>query len=336
MMACHPRLTLGIPTLGRRPELLHRAIGSALAQSTPVKVLVSDQCQDGTVERLLKPYEANPMVRRVPSPATCLWENWTFAAEMCDTELFGWLQDDDIIAPHFAIRAIGALDRFPKAVNWIARLAIGYTGDVANWWQATGPMVPMDLLYGTPTQIFGRLAQAVGFFTSFALSPGLVFRWNVETIAAVNRCPKDCDLFNERIILAELGKLGHCACDPCIVGYWNQHGQNESKRQIENGDVPRQVRLNNEHIAGVLRESPGWQEAFGGWVLMVGKESTDKWIKDMEEFPADDIPEWVEVRNILREIGAANRKVEAIETPAPVEHAVNRNARRARKAVRAR
>lgn len=153
----HPRLTIGIPTYNR-PERLSAAITSALGQSVPARVLVCDQT--GKAEGVVKAYLGNPLVRYVKSPATCLWENWCHAAECCETELFAWMQDDDSISPHFTHRIVGAFDSHPRCPVYIGRLGISLVGGLGNWWQGTGPMVPMDLLHGTCTEICSGLVQA--------------------------------------------------------------------------------------------------------------------------------------------------------------------------------
>jgi hypothetical protein len=335
------RLTLGIPTQGMRPDRLMKAVGSALAQSVPVRVVVSDQSGDDTVKEILEPYKDHPHVAVIESPATCLWENWVHAFKSCDTDLFGWLQDDDVISPHLASRAIKALDRQPKANLWIARLGTAMTDGLANWWQATGPLVPMDLLYGGETQVYGHLLAPISFFSSFALSPGLVFRNTLANVQAVEDCPTDADLFNERLVLAHLGKHGNCVCDPAIVGYWNQHESNTSRSQIEAGDVKRQISRLVEEASKLVREAEDWREPLRGWAVIAGRDVIGKIIQDTKDFPSS--PEFDEALGILKDaygdaIRTAESKVEedGVESrPLPIvpEKALNRKARRAAQAI---
>lgn len=335
----HPRLTIGIPTLGRRPDLLTKAIATALGQSVPAKVLVADQADDGAVERIVAPFLGHPLFRRVPSPARCLWENWCIAAECCDTEFFAWLQDDDVLAPHFALRVVTAMDRHPRSNLWIARLGISLTDGAANWWQATGPMVPMDLLCGGTTEVYGSLLAAGAYFTSFALSPAVAFRWSVQACEAARRCPMDADLYVERSILAELARGGCCICDPAIVGYWTMHAGNESRRQIEADGVPTQYAAMARQIDRILTETPGWQAALEGWLMILGREQVARMLKETEGF-AGVAPTLDEARSILSRVAPLTHAVatasgvpEASRTK-PVETTVHRRASRAERAVR--
>lgn len=299
-MTFSPQLTIGIPTLGSRPDRLTRAIASALGQSSPALVLISDQAADDTVEKVVAPFLANPLVRVTKSPATCLWENWTHATDTCTTPLFAWLQDDDIVSAHFARRVYHAFSAHPSAVVWLARLGISLADGMANWWQATGPMIPMDLLNGGLTEIHGRLLSAGSFFTSFALSPGVAFRLTDKARQAVHNCPKDSDLFVERSILSELGQLGPAVCDPAIVGMWAIHGENESRRQLALGGTDRQFEVMARHAASLLEQGDDWRPILDGWLHMVGKDQLLRWHADVPNVQG--IPALDEARAMLAKI----------------------------------
>lgn len=329
-----PRLTIGIPTQGKRPERLDVAIGSALAQQYPVRVLVSCQGPAENFADLRERYAAHPLVRFVDSPATCLWENWTHAAEMCDTEIFAWLQDDDVVAPHFSRRVVYALDGCPKAATYLARLGIGHSGDLANWWQATGPLVPMDLLRGSPQTLNPALMALGAYFTSHALSPGVAFRVTPEALACVRGVPKNADLFAERSIVAELSKLGGAVCDPAIVGYWVQHEGNESKSQNAAGDGDRQYRVMLQHLRPIVESYPGRLDALRGWALLVGPDIVRQWHTHASPFRAD-CPLLGEAMDTFESLHPELRPKVEPEKPraAEPEAAVNGRALRAEKAI---
>lgn len=263
-----PLLTIGIPTQGKRPDRLAKAIGSALAQTTPARVVVADQ--DGGAADALTPYAGHPLVTIVRTEANCLWANWTAAAEACETPYFAWLQDDDLVAPHFAHRVEAAFRRFPDAQAWIARLGISRSPGLANWWEASGPALPMDLLHGSQTEIDGAFLVVGAYLTSHALSPAVAFRATPETIQAVRNVPSNADLFAERSILVELGRLGPCVVDPAIVGYWVHHDGNESRAQNLAGDGPRQFAIMCEHVDPILETTPRWEGVARGWLMMAG------------------------------------------------------------------
>lgn len=285
-----PRLTIGIPTQGKRPGRLEQAIGSALAQTVPARVIVANQGDVKFVRDVCGKYQRHSLVECVPTRATCLWENWLAAASAAQTEFFAWLQDDDLLAPHFTARVESAFDAFPKARTWMARLGISYGARLANWWQATGPMVPMDLLHGIPSEVRSDLMVVGAYFTSHALSPGVAFRRDSNALDVLQRIPNDLDLFAERLVLAQLATLGPGVCDPAIVGYWCHHESNESRALNLSGDGPRQFRAMLESIDQLLTNDPRfyeWRETLRGWATLVGRDTVGHWLRHTAAYDQD-------------------------------------------------
>ena len=140
-----PRLTVGIPTLNR-PDHLQNAIDSALAQTVPVHIVVSDQGQTEETANIMARYSEHPNVEHILSPATCLWDNWTQAALACDTEFFAWLQDDDVLSRIYASRVIKAFDRSPKSLHWQANCHCSPDRIHALKWGWNGPQVGVRMI----------------------------------------------------------------------------------------------------------------------------------------------------------------------------------------------
>lgn len=279
-----PRLTIGIPTLNR-PELLKRAMESALKQTIPVKIIVADQgglpeTRD-VVRSIFDNGEPTPhTVLRVKTSAENIWENWQEAAHWADTEFFAWLQDDDIVSENYAKRIIAAFDAFPQADAWIARLATATAPDRAIWFAPNGPMVPFDLLSGRPALVEGRLFPPITYFTSFAMSPAAAFRRGKAFDTAMARCPAKCDLFTERMILAAMGLQGPIICDPVLAGYWIQHADNESRRQHK--DQAEQVKTMCDWADAAMRECPDWREYFELWVAIMPPMHLVSFLSELE------------------------------------------------------
>jgi hypothetical protein len=330
-----PRLTIGIPTYDR-PLLVGQAIGSALEQYEPALVLVADQT--GRAAEAVRPFLSNPFVRYLRTDATSLWGNWTAAAEACDTEMFCWLQDDDLVNPCHAQRVAQAFDLFPNARLYLGRLAISTIDGLANWWQGAGPMVPMNLRRGCPSLVNGRLITAGGYFSSFALSPGMAFRCDGEAWAAIRRCPSEgCDLYNERIVIAELASRADVICDPATVGSWVQHEGNESKRQVRAGGRTDQYPVLVERLDALLANLPGWEDALKGWCVMVGPGVLEHWLKEAEEYTVES-PTYQRALEIVKETKALWRDLAPAAPSRQIvpETTVARQVKRAEKAVRRR
>jgi glycosyltransferase involved in cell wall biosynthesis len=99
-----PLVTLAIPTY-KRPQLLKRAISSAIAQDYPnLEILISD---NGTPENASDPVVAEFMAKdsRITyfkQEKNIYGDNFFFLLEKAKGEFFMWLADDDQITPNFA------------------------------------------------------------------------------------------------------------------------------------------------------------------------------------------------------------------------------------------
>lgn len=297
-----PLLTIGVPTLGARPDRLAKAIGSALAQTRPAKVLIADQNEpgdDGPAVRAAKPYHGHPLVRHVHTGAKSLRDNWLSAMDNADTPYFCWLQDDDIISPNLALRSLTALESRPQCPSWMAYLSISTFEGLGNRWQFTGPMIPMDLLHGGCKVMSRELAIVGGYFTSHCLSPALVFRATEPIRSAIRaELPERCDLFAERIVPATLTRFGPPVCDPLVAGYWVQHDGNESKNQ--HPDADRQYRAMLPVLDARLPAlGTDWRPALIEWAALAGAAPVQQWLEATEPFDGDS-PILAEARGLLR------------------------------------
>lgn len=274
-----PLLTIGIPTLDRA-KLLHRAIGSCLKNTIPVKILVADQGKTDETAKVMAHYRHHPHVTHLPTEATCLWENWKAAALACETPYFAWLQDDDVVSRGYAAQICTAFKTYPNSLHWQARCHIAIDERMAGWFSGNGPWVPMPMLEGDPIEWPGELLLASMFLCSWSLSPGVAFRCGKEFTEALESIPPRDDLFTERLILAEMGLRGPFVASPVIAGYWIHHGGNESYKQHEDQD--RQLVIATEHLDGLLDRCPNWMDPFREWCLIIPAANIMAWLHAAE------------------------------------------------------
>jgi GT2 family glycosyltransferase len=112
-----PLVTTVIPTY-RRPQLLRRAIESALRQTRPDGIVaVYDDASGDETESVMRDVVARE--RRVTyyrQPTNLgLVENFRFALEHVDTPYFSILSNDDMLLPRMYEAALGALESHPEA-----------------------------------------------------------------------------------------------------------------------------------------------------------------------------------------------------------------------------
>src|SRR5579872_4648621 len=124
-----PLLTIAIPTVNRL-ELFKRALASALAQSIPVEIIVSDNgSSDGTDNYLLS-LELPRNVRRFRHASTMpVQQHGTFLVSQVRTEWLTFLSDDDSLNPQFAAHVVALIEERPD-VGLVYTGCDLYFGDV--------------------------------------------------------------------------------------------------------------------------------------------------------------------------------------------------------------
>lgn len=105
----HPQLSIIIPT-HNRPELLPRAVASALAQTvTDLEVVVVD---DGSTPAVaLPPQDRLRVVRLEPNQGGAMARNQ--GALVARTRWLTYLDDDDVLQPDMAEKALAAIQQIP-------------------------------------------------------------------------------------------------------------------------------------------------------------------------------------------------------------------------------
>lgn len=268
-----PRLTVGIPTFNR-PERLERAIQSVLGQSVPCNLIVADDSTERSdeSERVCKEWADHPHFTYLKSPARKLWHNWRYVAEQAadrGAEFFAWLQDDDLVARHWARRIVRSFDQCPDGLVYCSNLKMAYDSMfgcawVGNW----GPKVPLDFLYGQVTTFPGALLVPVGYVDVWAMAPAKAFRVGDVFRAMLADLPDDCDMMTERLDLAYMGLHGKAIADPACSGYWIIHGRNESQNTTETCEA--QVTSAYRYLDGLMDRLPGWREELYSWMSCLG------------------------------------------------------------------
>ncbi len=144
-----PLLTIAIPTVNRLP-LMKLALASALAQSEPVDIILSDNgSTDGTKEYLASlPAAANLRLFRHETTMP-VQQHGAFLVSQLRTEWVVFLSDDDRLGTGFAEAVAAIVRERPET-------ALVYTG--------------CDLTFGdvaVPARVGPRFESAAGFFYEF-------------------------------------------------------------------------------------------------------------------------------------------------------------------------
>lgn len=142
MPTSRPLVTTVIPTY-RRPQLLRRAIESALNQSRPDgKVAVYDDASGDETESVVRAFIDRDARVTYHRHATTLGlvENFRFALEQVETPYFSILSNDDMLLPGLYEAGLGALESHPEAA--FAATQVMHVDDLGRMIQLRFPWHP--------------------------------------------------------------------------------------------------------------------------------------------------------------------------------------------------
>ena len=149
MSSLEPTLTIAIPTVNRL-ALLKTALATALAQTVPVEIVVSDNGSTDGTDTYLSETAFPGNVRRFRHATTMpVQHHGAFLLSQVCTEWVVFLSDDDSLEPAFAARVEGLIRERPN-------VALVYTG--------------CDIYFGNvalPAKVGPRFESAANFFFGF-------------------------------------------------------------------------------------------------------------------------------------------------------------------------
>jgi hypothetical protein len=291
-----PKLTIVIPTYNR-PQLLPRALRSAVRQTVPVAIVVADDGDDPDATAAILDSEKfrGGCIRHLRTGARTCWANWRAGLQAACTPYACILQDDDVVRGDYAERIVDVMDFFPDANLWMARLACAYTDTLAVPNQGCGPLVPLDMLTGRPARwLGGEVIAASSYATSWSLAPALAYRTGPLLDAALMEMPEDADMFIERLLPAAMAVGGPIVVDPIVAGYWIQHGGMLSTSQNKDPlEVGRQISSHIRTLDGIMDRvgaaNPGWPDVLRRWRGFHYAHTVKGWLGSIERYA--DFPE---------------------------------------------
>lgn len=273
-------LTIGIPTRNRA-GLLRQALHYATQQTLLCHVIVHDNAGEDDTEAVVAEFPTVQYARH--STDIGVWPNCASLAAACQTEWFAWLQDDDLIRLDFAVKALALLnaarEQGQEVVAYCGHLLFSTHGE-GYWNLVCGPTVPYKLLEHSPTVVSGQVIAPLTLNTVFAMAPAVVVRTDVLKQALEKIIP-DCDLFNERIYLAHVGRHGKVVCDPLPVGVYKAHPDQLSRRWLAvSGERERQFRMFVKEIGPIIEEG-GWETAYRECLKIIGQQLRQRWLAEL-------------------------------------------------------
>ncbi len=248
-----PRFTIGIPTYNRAGLLL-RAIETALDQSWPdVEVIVSDDASTDETPEVAHSFGDRVRYHRNARNIGS-WQNFVKVAELAGGEYFSWLQDDDLVHRDFARRATQAMARDDDVAVYAAFEVEGPSATVFYRPLLYGPPIPLDWMRSELRIIDGTVIAPISFFASFVNPPAVAFRTSILR-KAIQYVDPECELFNERIVVARAADKAKVAVDPWPAAIFFYHERQRCRLKSLYDTFIQQWLLLADHLGNLLETS---------------------------------------------------------------------------------
>lgn len=261
-MSNEPKFTIGIPTYNR-PDTLRRSIESALDQTYPnVEVLVSDDASPDDTAEMVRSFGDRVRYHRNPQNIRA-WPNFSQLTELATGQYFSWLQDDDVLMPDFAARAVRALTMADDVTLYCAFVYDTPSTTTLVRPPIYGPPIALDWKRGEVRLVGGMSLIPLLYFASLATPPAIAAPTAVwRRAVAHTRAESDCALYNERIVTARAAMEGRVAADPWAGAFFMKH-DGQTHVQIRNNspsEYTRQWSIMADVLGTLLESAPeGWQ-----------------------------------------------------------------------------
>lgn len=278
-------LTIGIPTYNRS-AYLRTALASALGQtSSEVKIIVSDNASTDDTEAVVGELGGRIRYERAGTNLGPM-NNFIRLLELCDTEYFSWLQDDDCLDQRFAERALCAFRANP-AITIYSAFALMSEGMESHYKaKVYGPSFPADFLTGKSVQIVdGRLVTPFSLFMSVTFPPVAAFR--TESLRAVLRSRSGLtDLFAERTWGAHAAASGLFAVDPFIGAIVRLH-PGQSQFSMLHREEKEWLIMAQDLDQLAARWNIDWLDGFADALSKTETVHRQAWLRMSESWPRD-------------------------------------------------
>jgi glycosyltransferase involved in cell wall biosynthesis len=272
-----PLFTIAIPTFNRA-HLIAESLSSALAQKYPaIEIIVSDNAStDETCSVVSK--LADSRVRYVRHCENMGPENnFLYCFESATGEYFSWLQDDDLIFPDFAERAVKDLERMNAGCylatcvhashpNFLLNGALYSPPISQGWWNGASSRVPFELIL------------PLSLLVSVGIPPVAAFRRSALESCVDSFLPSDHTLYAERILLARLAKYSSLIIAPHIAGVFRAHDSQYSQLRLANSAESNRQFHSSAKVLDALGGNAFSIAVFEDYLQTVPEAYIDQWL----------------------------------------------------------
>lgn len=278
-------LTIGIPTYNRS-GILQTSLRSVLNQtSNEVKVIVSDNASTDDTEAVVRRFGSDIRYER-NSENIGPWRNFKRLVELCDTEYFSWLQDDDCLDHRFAQRALRTLRADPSVSVYSAYAMLSHGMESHFKPTIFGPPFPINFLNGEGVRVYdGRLVAPFSLFTSVTFPPISAYR--TEALRDYLNAPTGLTvLFAERSWGFHAAARGSFAVDPFIGAIVRLHS-GQGQLEILHREKQEWNVMAQDLDQLVAAWNPDWLDGFSRVLRDIEPIYRLNWLQRSEAWPRD-------------------------------------------------
>ena len=225
------KVTIGIPTYNRA-SLLEEAVESVLRQSfRDIHIIISDNNSTDNTEQVVKELQERSSDIKISyikqTESIPVVDNWLVTLNKANSVYFGWLQDDDLIAPDFVETAVQSMEEIENATvyccysqyseNPVIKTNISIFGNPFNFNWIKNEKKVLDGHSLIPLSVFDVLGYSpVALFDSKRLRD------------CSNYITKDYWLISERMIMIQASLGSKMIYDAKIGGLFRSHPEQRS------------------------------------------------------------------------------------------------------------
>jgi hypothetical protein len=214
--------------------------------------------------------------------------NFLKTLELANGTYFCWLQDDDLLFPDFATKAVSALER-EAAAAYLAFAVCSPTTQCLHRSLLLGPPFRLDWTNGTCRLLHGSVIAPLSLFLSVAIPPTIAFRTEVLRRHQGYWTDLRIPLFVERTLLAAVGSDSNIVAAPHIAGVFRRHDSQFSEIELHrNGQYRPQWTVMASVLDGIAQESNRQcAEVLSDTVLGLPRDLLADWVRQSIDWPMD-------------------------------------------------
>lgn len=229
-----PLFSICIPTFNRR-EMLCQAIRSAINQTYDnIEVVISDNASDDGTSEAVRAI-ADPRIRYFRNDNNIGGaSNWERCVHLAKGQFFSWLQDDDLLLPHFVSTAVTALRSTEAACCFGACLQTSTPSSLADA-SVFATITAVDWSDCQPVPFPLSIALPLAVFESSGIPPAMAF--STEAIRPIIHalCNSPYPLYSERMPILRCAAMNGVVIAPIIGGIYRSHPGQYSREMLRDG-----------------------------------------------------------------------------------------------------